>query len=167
MFDNLFSRALGCSVFFTAVCGLVFALVIATIAQIASPYRVNGSIIEVDGKKYGSELIGQAEPDADADAIPVDPVGNPGPGPGLQISVAAAGYQVPLLVKETGKSDKGIGSVIGGCTTGRLLGASGGKTVNVLKVNLMPDGILKQGWPSKASRPGPSRLSRAGSPENA
>ena len=204
MFKNLFSRALASFVFFALVCGVVFTLVITGIAQVAFPYQANGSIIEVDGKKYGSELIGQefndmdhmwgriqslsvvespsgelavysapsnktpaaneklegddslqaqvkvraemikkANPDADMNKVPVDLVTNSGSGLDPQISVAAAEYQVPRLVKETGKSKDDIEKIIDRCTTGKFLGVFGEKTVNVLKVNLMLDGILK------------------------
>ena len=204
MFKNLFSRALACFVFFAVVCGLVFTFVVTGIAQLAFPYQANGSIIEVDGKKYGSELIGQtfndmdhmwgriqsesvveapdgtlaiysapsnktpaaneklegedslqaqvkeraemikkANPDADMDKVPVDLVTNSGSGLDPQISMAAAEYQVPRLVKETGKSEEEIQKIIDKATTGKLLGIFGEKTVNVLKVNLMLDGILE------------------------
>lgn len=44
---------------FTVVCGIVYTGVVTGIAQLAFPDKANGSIIEVDGKKYGSELLGQ------------------------------------------------------------------------------------------------------------
>lgn len=44
---------------FMILCGVVFPLVITGISQVFFPYQANGSIIEVDGKKYGSELLGQ------------------------------------------------------------------------------------------------------------
>ena len=44
---------------FTVVCGVIYTAAITGFAQIVFPDKANGSIIEVDGKKYGSELLGQ------------------------------------------------------------------------------------------------------------
>lgn len=59
MFKGVASRALGVFALFTVVCGLGYTLVVTGIAQVAFPYRANGSLIKVDGKVAGSELIGQ------------------------------------------------------------------------------------------------------------
>ena len=44
---------------FTVVCGVIYTAAITGFAQIVFPDKANGSIIEVDGKKYGCELLGQ------------------------------------------------------------------------------------------------------------
>lgn len=44
---------------FTVLCGVVYTGVVTGIAQLIFPKQANGSIIEVDGKKYGCELLGQ------------------------------------------------------------------------------------------------------------
>ena len=44
---------------FVCVCGIIYTGVVTGIAQLLFPEKANGSIIEVDGKKYGSELLGQ------------------------------------------------------------------------------------------------------------
>lgn len=44
---------------FTVVCGILYTGVVTGFAQILFPNQANGSIIEVDGKKYGCELLGQ------------------------------------------------------------------------------------------------------------
>lgn len=203
MTKKIASRAAGLFVFFTLVCGVAFTLVVTGIAQAAFPYQANGSIIEVNGKRYGSELIGQsfndmdhmwgriqsltvveapdgglavysgpsnktpasgedqqgddsfeaqvreraqmireANPDANMDEVPVDLVTNSGSGLDPQISVAAAEYQIPRLVERTGKSEEQIREIIDECTTHKFLGLFGEDCVNVLKVNLMLDGIL-------------------------
>lgn len=59
MFKGVASRALGVLALFTVVCGLGYTLVVTGIAQVAFPYQANGSLIRVDDKIVGSELIGQ------------------------------------------------------------------------------------------------------------
>lgn len=65
MFKGVASRALGVFALFTVVCGLGYTLVVTGIAQVAFPYQANGSLIKVDGKVVGSELIGQNFEDGD------------------------------------------------------------------------------------------------------
>lgn len=196
MFKGVASRALGVFALFTVVCGLGYTLVVTGIAQVAFPYQANGSLIKVDDKIVGSELIGQnfededhmwgriqnvsvvedengelmaysapsnlspaseeyqelvdarvekiraANPDADMDAVPVDLVTCSGSGLDPEISPDAAEYQVPRLAKATGKSEDEVRDIIARCSKGRFLGVFGEPTVNVLKVNLMLDGVL-------------------------
>lgn len=182
---------------FTGICGVIYTGVVTGLAQLIFPNKANGSIIEVDGKKYGSELLGQqytddahmwgrimnidvstykdengktllyaapsnlspasdeyerlieervkklraANPEMDETAIPVDLVTCTGSGLDPHISPAAAEYQVPRIADASGKSEEDIREIIEKCTDGRFLGIFGEKTVNVLKVNLMLDGI--------------------------
>ena len=196
MFKGVASRALGVFALFTVVCGLGYTLVVTGIAQVAFPYQANGSLIKVDDKIVGSELIGQnfededhmwgriqnvtivegkdgelmaygapsnlspaseeyrqlvdarvekiraSNPDAGMDAVPVDLVTCSGSGLDPEISPDAAEYQVPRLAKATGKSKGEVRDIIAQCTKGRFLGVFGEPTVNVLKVNLMLDGVL-------------------------
>lgn len=196
MFKGVASRALGVFALFTVVCGLGYTLIVTGIAQVAFPYQANGSLIKVDDKIVGSELIGQsfededhmwgriqnvtivegedgglmaygapsnlspaseeyrqlvdarvekiraANPDAGMDAVPVDLVTCSGSGLDPEISPDAAEYQVPRLAKATGKSEDEVRDIIAQCTKGRFLGVFGEPTVNVLKVNLMLDGVL-------------------------
>lgn len=184
---------------FTVVCGVAYTGVVTGISQLLFPHQANGSIIEVDGKKYGCELLGQqftdeghlwgrimnidvstykdengktllyaapsnlspasgeyetlvaerveklraANPEMDETAIPVDLVTCSGSGLDPDISPAAAAYQVARVARARGIPEEEVREIIQSCTSGRFLGVLGEETVNVLKVNLMLDGILK------------------------
>lgn len=209
MLKGIASRALALLAFFVIICGVVFTLVVTGVAQLAFPHQANGSIIEIDGKTYGSELIGQrfddmdhmwgriqnlsfmegpdgnlvvysgasnkspasdytdsstiesfgesyqatieariamireANPDADVDSIPVDLVTASASGLDPHISIAAAEYQIPRLVAETGRSEEEIRAMIDKATTRKFLGVFGEDVVNVLEVNLMLEGIME------------------------
>lgn len=183
----------------TILCGVVYTCVVTGIAQLLFPEQANGSIIEVNGKKYGSELLGQqftdeghmwgrvmnldvstytdkdgkavmyaapsnltpsseeyeeliaerveklraANPDMDEKSVPVDLVTCSGSGLDPGISRAAAEYQVSRIAKAQGISEEEVEDIIDRCTEGKFLGIFGEKTVNVLKVNLMLDGVIK------------------------
>lgn len=183
---------------FTVVCGVLYTGLVTGIAQVVFPKQANGSIIEIDGKKYGSELLGQqftdadhmwgrvmnvdvstftdtngkqvmyaapsnlspaseeyealiaervammkaANPAMDQAAIPVDLVTCSGSGLDPHISPAAAEYQVARIAQNRDMSEEAVREIVARCTDGKFLGVFGEKTVNVLEVNLMLDGIL-------------------------
>lgn len=194
---NVLTRAAIIFLIFTLLCGVVYTGVVTGFAQLIFPDKANGSIIEVDGKKYGCELLGQqytddghmwgrimnidvstykdengktlmyaapsnlspaseeykalvkerveklreANPDMDETAIPVDLVTCSGSGLDPHISPAAE-YQVARIAKANDMTEDEVREIIKKCTDGKFLGVFGEETVNVLKVNLMLDGIL-------------------------
>ena len=197
---TVFPKALTIFLIFTFVCGILYTGVVTGVAQLFFPEKANGSIIEVDGKKYGCELLGQqytddahmwglimnidvstykdenghtlmyaapsnlspaseeydalvaerveklraANPDMDETAIPVDLVTCSGSGLDPHISPAAAEYQVARIAKANDMTEDEVRAIIEKCTDGRFLGLFGEETVNVLKINLMLDGILEE-----------------------
>lgn len=184
---------------FSIFIGILYTCVVTGLGQVLFPAQANGSIIEIDGVKYGSALLGQqftdedhmwgritnldvstyqdkdgnqlvyaapsnlspasaefealvqeriaklreANPAMDETAIPVDLVTCSGSGLDPHISPAAAEYQVARIAQARGISEQEVRDVIAKCTSGRFLGLMGEETVNVLKVNLMLDGILE------------------------
>lgn len=89
------------------------------------------------------EMIRKANPDMDETAIPVDLVTCSGSGLDPHISPAAAEYQVARIAVANDMTQDEVREIIEKCTQGKFLGVFGEETVNVLKVNLMLDGILE------------------------
>ena len=195
---SLFTNAILSFVVFTLVCGVLYTGAITAIAQVVFPEKSNGSIIEVDGKKYGSELIAQQYTDEkhmwgrimkidtgtftdengnklmysapsnlspaseeyeelvsqrvkaiksyheyNADKpIPVDLVTGSGSGLDPHISIAAAQYQIKRIADNNNMKESQVENIVKKCIEKPFLGFLGETTVNVLKVNLMIDGIL-------------------------
>lgn len=196
---SIFSKAAVMFLIFTVLCGVLYTGAVTGAAQLLFPYQANGSIIEVNGVKYGSELLAQyytddahmwgrimdldvstykdrdgkillysspsnlspagkefqelvaarvkmlrdADPQMGTASVPVDLVTCSGSGLDPDISPAAAEYQVARIAAAGGKTEAEVRNIIAKCTTGRFLGLFGEETVNVLKVNLMLDGILR------------------------
>ncbi len=182
----------------TALCGVLYPAAVTGVAQAAFPWQANGSIIEVDGVRYGSALVGQpasdeghlwgrvsgaegrtfrgedgepvlwyapacespasdafaervaervaevraAHPDQGDRPVPSDLVTTSGSGFDPHISPAAAEYQVGRVAAATGRTPDEVRAIIDACTEQPLLGAVGEARVNVLRVNLMLDGVL-------------------------
>lgn len=195
---DILLRAAGLFLIFTLLCGVFYTGAVTGFAQVLFPQKANGSMIEIGGVKYGSELLGQyytddahfwgrimnldvttyrdgegnilmysapsnlsptsaeyaalvaervekiqkSNPIVKDTAIPVDLVTCSGSGLDPHISPAAAEYQVTRVATASGKSEQEVREIIAKCTDGQFLGIFGEKIVNVLKVNLMLDGIL-------------------------
>lgn len=198
--NHILTKASGIFLLFTLLCGVVYTGVVTGAAQLLFPKQANGSILEVDGKKYGCELLGQqftkdghlwgrimnidvstytdengkvllyaapsnlspasreygelveqrverihaTNPDMDDAPIPVDLVTCSGSGLDPHISPAAAEYQVARIAKARNRTEEEVRAIIKKCTDGKFLGVFGEETVNVLKVNLMLEGILEK-----------------------
>ena len=56
---SILLKALIIFLIFTFVCGFLYTGLVTGIAQLLFPDKANGSIIEVDGKRYGCALLGQ------------------------------------------------------------------------------------------------------------
>ena len=56
---SVFPKALMIFLLFTVICGVAYTGIVTGVAQLIFPDKANGSLIEVDGKKYGCELLGQ------------------------------------------------------------------------------------------------------------
>lgn len=200
MIKSILPKALIIFLIFSVMCGILYTGVVTGLAQLLFPAKANGSIIVVDGKKYGCELLGQqytddahmwgrimnidvstykdedgrtllyaspsnlspaseeyeelvaervdklraANPAMDETAIPVDLVTCSGSGLDPHISPAAAEYQAARIADAREITVDEVRAVIDQCTSGRFLGIFGEETVNVLKVNLILDGILEE-----------------------
>lgn len=59
------ARATGFLLLFTLICGVAYTGLITGAAQVLFPTQANGSMIQVDDKVYGSNLIGQSFSDED------------------------------------------------------------------------------------------------------
>lgn len=57
--ENIGKKAFGLFLIATVLCGVIYTLLVTGIAQLLFHQKANGSIIEVDGIKYGSSLMGQ------------------------------------------------------------------------------------------------------------
>jgi|SRR5579883_2684969 len=57
---KLLKQAVLLNVWLTILCGLLYPAVVTGLAQALFPKQANGSLVTVDGKVVGSELIGQA-----------------------------------------------------------------------------------------------------------
>ena len=88
--------------------------------------------------------IRAAHPEMDDTPVPVELITESGSGLDPEISPEAAEYQVKRIAANTDWTEDEVREIIKRYTTGRLFGIFGEPRVNVLKVNLALDGILKE-----------------------
>lgn len=99
-----------------------------------------GSTEEADKVKERIDMWHSIDPGNKAE-IPADLVYASGSGVDPNISPKAAEYQAARIARERNISKEEVMNVIHECTRGRFLGFWGEPSVNVLKVNLMLDGL--------------------------
>ncbi len=56
---TVFVKAAGMVLAMTLICGIIYTAVVTGVSQLFFSHKANGSIIEIDGKKYGCELLAQ------------------------------------------------------------------------------------------------------------
>nr|WP_307989634.1 potassium-transporting ATPase subunit KdpC [uncultured Niameybacter sp.] len=56
---EVLTKSMGLLIIFTVFCGFVYPVGITGVSQILFKNKANGSMIEIDGKKYGSTLLAQ------------------------------------------------------------------------------------------------------------
>lgn len=88
--------------------------------------------------------IRAAHPEMGGAPVPVELITESGSGLDPEISPEAAEYQVKRIAANTDWTEDEVREIIKRYTTGRLFGIFGEPRVNVLKVNLALDGILKE-----------------------
>ncbi|HEX3040331.1 MAG TPA: potassium-transporting ATPase subunit KdpC [Caproiciproducens sp.] len=59
LIKSVWTKALAVLLVFTVLCGVIYPLAVTGISQLLFHNQANGSIIEVNGKKYGSALLAQ------------------------------------------------------------------------------------------------------------
>lgn len=59
MIKSVWKKALATLLVFTLLCGVLYPLAVTGISQLLFQNQANGSIIEINGKKYGSVLLAQ------------------------------------------------------------------------------------------------------------
>ncbi len=146
----------------TLLTGMLYPALVTGIAQAIFPKQANGSVIEVNGKVIGSELIGQkftrpeyfqGRPSAAGDgydaahkenpaftgSIPADLLTASASGLDPHLSPASAAAQVARVAKARGIPQAQVQEFVDRHTESRQLGFLGEPRVNVLKLNLALD----------------------------
>ncbi|AIY84801.1 potassium-transporting ATPase subunit KdpC [Clostridium baratii] len=194
-----FNKGLRITVSMIIICGIIYPLLITGIGQLFFNYEANGSVMEVDGKEVGSELIGQIyneekyfngrvsavnynisddgkeidstsgsqnlgptsevlkervekdienflkkNPTVSRDEITEELISQSGSGLDPHITVRGAEIQIDRISKVTGISKDRLKMLIEENKEGKLLGLYGAERVNVLKLNIGIDKILKE-----------------------
>lgn len=130
----------------------------------ADPKFFHGRVSSIDNNGAGSgsnnyapsnpELLKRAEesiaawtrdnPDVPVSELPIDLITNSGSGLDPDISPASARVQIPRIAKLTGIPADRLQKLVEEQTTGRSLGVFGEPRVNVLKLNLALQELMKK-----------------------
>jgi K+-transporting ATPase ATPase C chain len=62
--------AIRSTIILTIAIGIIYPIVMTGIAQVATPFQANGSLVSVDGRVVGSSLIGQSFTDKKGNPLP-------------------------------------------------------------------------------------------------
>lgn len=132
-FREKYGPALRLALISLALCGLVFPLVVTGFAQVIFPSQANGSLVQVNGKTVGSNLIAQEfkssiffhPRNATLSASGVDP----------DISLQDANSQIPRISGATGISTDRLQQIVNQNEEGTVW-IFGTPYVNVLRLNL-------------------------------
>lgn len=152
-FTSYLKKAFGITLVLIVLCGVVYPLVMTGAGQLLFKKQANGSMIEINGKKVGSELIGQEFEGEQYFQGRVSSVNynvysekekedgtytGPASGSGLDphISPASAKVQIPIVVANSGLSEEEVETIVEENTEHKFLGIFGEEKVNVLKCNI-------------------------------
>jgi potassium-transporting ATPase KdpC subunit len=126
-----FKPIIGLAVFSLLICGLLFPLLVAGIAQAFFPYQANGEIVQLNGKAVGSNLIAQNF------TLPIffHPRNDSASGVDPDITLQDAYSQIPGISDATGISSSTLTNIVNQNQEGTLW-IFGSPYVNVLRINL-------------------------------
>ena len=194
-----FNKGIRITISMIIICGIIYPLLITGIGQLFFNYEANGSVMKVDGKEVGSELIGQSykedkyfngrisavnynisdngkeidstsgsqnlgptsevlkervekdieiflkeNPNVSKGEITEELISQSGSGLDPHITVRGAEIQIDRISKVTGISKDRLRELIEETKEGKLLGLYGAERVNVLKLNIGIDEILRE-----------------------
>lgn len=94
--------------------------------------------------KESIEAWKKNNPDVPVSQLPIDLITNSGSGLDPHITPASAQVQIPRIRKLTGLSADQLGKLVEANTEGRSLGLFGEPRVNILKLNIALDALLKK-----------------------
>lgn len=143
-FRGRYSPALRLALISLVLCGLVFPLLVTGFAQAFFPSQANGSLVQINGKNVGSNLIAQQSNssiffhprNATLSASGVDP----------DITVQDALSQIPRISAATNISTVSLQQIVNQNEEGTLW-IFGSPYVNVLRLNIA---LIQTGNPAYA-----------------
>lgn len=162
----MFKQAFKLTTVLIVLCGIIFPLSVTGISHLIFNDKSEGSLIKINGKVVGSELLGQSFKDDKffkgrvsgslnmgptnksleeriknnnwnkTEGVPLDLVTNSGSDLDPDITVEAARFQVPYVSKASGISEEKLNGFIDEIKQDEQLEFIGDERVNVLKLNI-------------------------------